>query len=252
MEIEGGRIMSTAVLDVPAMKTPLPRKSTDWIWLYDAVDRLVPGQTLTATGANWQVYQRVMERRDGHRPGMRVQYDRGVIHLMPTYLWHELCKKILSSLFECYCEERQLSVTGAGMMTVSREDRDRGFEPDECYYVANVQSILGKKVLDFRSDPPPDLTMEIEHTVSVSKRLGLFAEFKIAEVWKYDGQTLSVLRLNANGHYESIDHSHVVPGFPFAEVSRHLAKVGTIDQISVVREFRNWIRQNQTTQSQSE
>jgi Uma2 family endonuclease len=248
--------MSTATLDAPVTQTPVPKSAglstpKDWSWLYDALDRLAPGQRLTVDGANWDVYQKVMERRDGNRKGMKIQYDRGEIHLMPTYSWHELWKKVLASLVECLAEELNVPISGLGGMTVSREDRDRGFEPDECYYVQNIHRVIPapERNLDFTIDPPPDLTIEIEVTSPVSKRLPIFAEFKVPEVWRYDGKDVIVLHLLPNGTYQSAGASLAFPRFPVSVLAGYLAKAGTVDQMSIVREFRQWVRTNLSPKS---
>lgn len=241
--------MSTATLDAPATQTPVPKANvvhqpTEWSWLYDVVDQIGPGQRLSVSGADWGVYQKVMDRRDGNRKGMKIQYDCGEIHLMPTYFLHELLKKLLAQLIEAYVEERNIEVVPAGGMTVSREDKDRGFEPDECYYVQNCRSVLKRENLDFTKDPPPDLTIEIEITSPVSKRLPIFAAFRVPEVWRYNGTTLSVLHLMPDGRYEPMTDSLAIPGFPFVEIPRYLTRAGMVDNTSLVREFRQWVRTN--------
>ena len=247
--------MSAAILDAPATlpltQTPVPKPIPDWEWLYDAVDRIGPGQSLSVNGANWKVYQNVMDRRDGNRPGMRIQYDRGEIEIMPTHSWHELWKTILACLIECIAEELSIPLSGLGGMTVSREDRDRGFEPDECYYIQNIHRVIPapERNLDFTIDPPPDLTIEIEVTSFVSKRLSIFAAFKVPEVWRYNGEHLTILHLNSDGQYRPASMSLAFPSFPVAELNSYLAKAGTVDQTSIIREFRQWVREHLTTKS---
>jgi Uma2 family endonuclease len=39
-----------------------------------------------------------------------------------------------------------------------------GVEPDECYYINNEATVRGRSKLDFETDPPPDLAIEIDLT----------------------------------------------------------------------------------------
>jgi hypothetical protein len=41
-----------------------------------------------------------------------------------------------------------------GSTTFRREDLDRGFEPDGCFYIQNVGRIRGKKELDLVQNQP--------------------------------------------------------------------------------------------------
>jgi Uma2 family endonuclease len=45
-------------------------------------------------------------------------------------------------------------------------------------------------------DPPPDLVIEVEVSRSVLDRLGIYAALGVPEVWRHDGETVRVLRLN--------------------------------------------------------
>ena len=170
---------------------------------------------------------------------------------MPTYSWHELWKKVLASLVECLAEELNIPISGVGGMTVSLKDRDRGFEPDECYYVQNIHRVIPapQRELDFAIAPPPDLTIEIEVTSFVTKRLSIYAAFKVPEVWRYDGVTLTILHLMPNGCYQPMLMSLAFPNFPIAVLASFLAKAGTVDQMSIVREFRQWVRENLVSKS---
>ena len=47
-------------------------------------------------------------------------------------------------------------------MTIRRADLKRGFEPDNCYYVQHELQMREEKKIDFRTDPPPDLAVEVE------------------------------------------------------------------------------------------
>ncbi len=236
--------MSTATLEIPVSQTPVPKAKDEWKWLVDAVDQLEPGQAVSISGTNWDVYQRVMDRRDGHRPGMRISYDRGELHIMPTFYLHEKLKKFMSLLFEMYCIERIIDFVAAGGMTVSQEDRDRGFEPDECYYLQSHRRVLGKEKLDFTVDPPPDLTIEIEVTSPVSRRLPIYAAFQVPEIWRYNGETITILHLMPDGRYEPMADSLAVPGFPFDELPAFLTRYEILSNTQFIREFREWIRAN--------
>src|SRR2546430_11358481 len=51
------------------------------------------------------------------------------------------------------------------------QDLDRGFEPDNCYWIANEQAVRHKLTWEPEKDPPPDLMIEIEVSDRKSTRL---------------------------------------------------------------------------------
>jgi hypothetical protein len=123
-----------------------------------------------------------------------------------------------------------------------REDLDRGLEPDECFHLfAHAEQVCGRES-DLSVDPPPDLAIEIEMTRSALDRLGIYAALRIPEVWRFDGQTLQVLAIQADGTYAACEASPSLPFLPLAEVVRFLNQAETMDHSRWGRAFREWVR----------
>ncbi|MEM9245654.1 MAG: Uma2 family endonuclease [Cyanobacteria bacterium P01_F01_bin.153] len=76
--------------------------------------------------------------------------------------------------------------------TWSREDLQRGLEPDECCYITSEAQVRGKMNIDLTVDPPPDLAIEIDITSSSLNRLEIYASLGIKEVWRFDGESLFI------------------------------------------------------------
>ena len=70
---------------------------------------------------------------------------------------------------------------------MSREDLDRGCEPDESFYITNVdRRPTGRGMLDLAGeDVPPDLVVEVDvSNPSVPKR-PIYAALGVPEVWTW-------------------------------------------------------------------
>jgi Uma2 family endonuclease len=210
--------------------------------LIESLPDAEPGFSVVLRNLNWGHYRRILEARDRYRRGARITFDRGSLEFMTVTSIHEQWKKLLAMLVECLAEEMGHALVPVGNVTVSRQDLDRGFEPDECYYLQNASRVLPLHPLDFSRDPPPDLAIEIEYTRSVVERLPIYGAVGVPEVWRYDGQTLSVLRLQPDKTYIPVDGSPTFPGVPLAELTRVLSFVGTRDSASIIREFRIWVK----------
>jgi Uma2 family endonuclease len=125
-------------------------------------------------------------------------------------------------------------------MTFRREDLERGLEPDECFWIRSEPLVRGRLNLDFGSDPPPDVAIEVEITHAAVDRLALYAALRVPEVWHYDTTRLRVGLLQPDGQYRWDDASPTFPMIPLAEVPRFLRQWQTTDHLSIVRAFRAW------------
>jgi len=72
---------------------------------------------------------------------------------------------------------------------------DLGVEPDAAYYVRNEPLVRGRKQIDFATDPPPDLVIEVDITSDSIEKLPLFAALGFPEVWRYKEGKVQILRL---------------------------------------------------------
>lgn len=198
---------------------------------------------MTVSGVGWAGYQRVLQaRQDASRRAVWITYSLGEIELVTLGSIHERWKHVLSTLLAVYLEEMQIPAVCCGGMTIAKEDLDRGFEPDECYYLSNSHRVLAMRQLDFASDPPPDLAIEIEVTRKMIDKLPIYAAFKVSEVWRFDGSTLTVLALKSDGTYETVPTSRVLPTIPMEDLIRFSQLARTIDDSALSRQFREFVR----------
>src|SRR5205807_1671967 len=105
--------------------------------------------------------------------------------------------------------------------------------------------------LDLRRNPPPDLAIEVDISHSSVNRMGIYAALGVPEVWRFDGQALQVNQLGSDGKYAVSDRSLHFPFLPLAELVAFLLKRTQMDETSLVRSFRDWVRQQVATGWQS-
>lgn len=234
--------MSTAT-EPAAATTPPPRSPGERGLIAATVRTLGPGRAVLFTDQTWTDYRYAKDEAWNAGRRLRITFDRGLLEIMSTSSVHEVWKKVLAGLIECLAEEIGLAFVGCGSMTIEREGAGRGFMPDECYYLRSAARILPVRDLDFAVDPPPDLAVEVERTRDVIPKLPLYAAFRVPEVWRFDGTALTVLTLGPDGTYHPAESSPSFPTVPVTELTRYLALADTVDQGSIVRQFRTWVRQ---------
>jgi Uma2 family endonuclease len=181
-----------------------------------------------------------MDLNDSCAP--RLTYDRGTLEIMSPSSEHERYNRTIAQIVEELAVEMNLDFDGLGSTTFRREDLDRGFEPDSCFYIQNVRPIRPKKRIDLTVDPPPDLIIEVDITSTSLDRFSIFAEVGVLEVWRFDGNRLTIHELKA-GKYEERDTSVVFAGIPAAEITALIKDSERLSRPEWVRKLRLWIRE---------
>jgi Uma2 family endonuclease len=189
--------------------------------------------------ASWELYERFL-REIGDRP-VRVTYDSGKMEIISPLPEHEGPKKIIGDMIEMLCFELRIPVICLGSTTFRRKIRAKGLEPDECYYIENEPRIRGKRRLNLRTDPPPDLAVEIDVTTRSVPRQRVYAALGVPEIWRYDGKRIQCLHL-IDGEYHARKFSLAFPFLEPASLKQFLGQGSFQDKTAVLRSFVDWVR----------
>ena len=205
-----------------------------------------PSQQFVLQGVRWEVYQEL--RKLPENDHVRMTFDEGVLEMMTPSASHEQWSYLIGRLIDAWTLELSVNITACRNMTVSRKDLQKGFEPDNCYYVQHELQIRQKLAgrprakLDFTVDPPPDLAIEVDVSrTSVGKRK-LYAAFGVPEVWRYDGQRIEVFTLGPKNRYVPSGKSVCLAGIPLEEMARVLGRINTESDTVLMRSFRDYVR----------
>ena len=200
-----------------------------------------PQPPLQLSGISWETYQRIQTELDNHN--LRLTYYQGVLEIMAPSPEHEYFKKVMGRFIETLAEEFLVSLYPLGSTTLDREDLVSGSEPDECFYltVNKIKVVKGKKRIDLAQDPAPDLVVEVDITNRSRYRSQVYAALRIPEIWRFDGQRLTLLALR-NGTYVEIERSVAFPKIEAQAIEVFLQQAIEKDYLELVGEFREWLR----------
>lgn len=203
----------------------------------------LPEQRVLLRNVSWETYERLLsDHVDASTP--RFTFDRGMLEIMSPSSEHEKCKETLTLLVEILAEGLGVDIENLGSTTFKRSQLERGFEADVCFYVQNAEGMHGKMHIDPAVDPAPDLVIEVEITAPALNKLPIYADFRVPEIWRYDGRRLVILQL-AGGEYTERETSLAFPHASAAELAR-LAQLGVqLRRTEWLRELRNWVRELQ-------
>lgn len=198
----------------------------------------LPEQKIELSGISWQTYQTLLKELSHRR--LRLTYNRGYLEIIAPAPEHERYKKVIGRFVETIAEELNVSIEPLGSTTFKRPEHS-GAEPDECFYIQNIDAVKGKTRIELNQDPPPDLVIEIDITSSSKNRFAVYADMGVPEIWKYDGNSFSI-NLLQNQNYVLSNQSLAFPNLPISEIVQFLQQVETLDYLELVRSFRQWVK----------
>jgi Uma2 family endonuclease len=188
---------------------------------------------------SWQTYQAMLADMGDHRVS-RLSYDEGTLEItMPSKL-HEIINRLMELIITALVEELNLNIKGYGSTTLDREDLQKGIELDSCFYIQNAHRIqeLDPEIPD---DLPPDLAIEVDITSSSTRRMTIYKQLRVPEVWRYTKQGITIFCWSDEGYVER-EFSPTFPMISAAVLAEFLQQRETTDDIGVVRFVRTWIR----------
>lgn len=141
-------------------------------------------QRVILRNISWALYQQLLAAR-GEGGGPRFAYDQGLLEITAPSFEHEQLNPPIADIFAAIVDELEIDFINAGSTTFDRAHLKKGFEPGTSLYVQRVEAVRGKKRIKLRTDPPPDLIIEIDITHPALDKLPIYAGLGIGEIWRY-------------------------------------------------------------------
>ncbi len=197
-----------------------------------------PVQQIVLDHVSWETYESLLaDYVDSSVP--HFTYDRGKLEIVSPSIPHETDSQTLGLLIELVAAEWETNIRNVGSATFKRKDLQRGFEADMTFYIHHEGQVRDKQRIDLSVDPPPDLLIEIEVTNSAIAKLPIYAEIGVPEVWRIDGDRVTVLALDA-GDYRESAQSISLPPLDGDILSRFLVESRTMPRTGWIRAVRAW------------
>ena len=201
-------------------------------------------QCVTLRGVGWKGFLTVLRLR-GDRPAPRMIYLDGDLLLVSPSFIHECFSERLGLFIMVVVEELDILCKVAGSTTFRRRKKQAGVEGDKTFYLANAERVAGKRKINLRTDPPPDLAVEAVHTHDVAAALEVYRRLGVPEVWvcDCDEETLEILVRQANGRYAVAESSAAFPYLKAAEIFGWVSRSVTDPETAWLKELRSWVRE---------
>ena len=116
---------------------------------------------------------------------------------------------------------------------------------DKCHCIPyddlkNEAKMRGRKRVDLKKDPPPDLVVEVDVTSRSVPREPVYAALGVPEIWRYDGKNVQCLHL-VNGEYRVRKMSLAFPFLAPARLQPFIDQQSLRDETSILRSFVAWL-----------
>jgi Uma2 family endonuclease len=196
---------------------------------------------------SWETYERLLGD-DEERRIPRMTYDHGVLELVTPSKPHEVDAATITRFVDIVAAVLGIPIQSTASTTFRRQDLERGFEPDASFYIQNEPRVRNRREVDLTVDPPPDVVLEMEMSRSALDKLPLFASMGIPEVWRCDGQRVTILLLAQDGYRES-SSSQSLPVLTSEDLTRFLAESRTMLSPDWFQAVSNWARERRSPAS---
>jgi Uma2 family endonuclease len=141
--------------------------------------------------ATWQNYQKLCQQR-GDRSIPRIKYRSGEVLLMSPMPKHGRDAHVIANAITTLLDHTEREYDAFTPVTMELPDQS-GIEPDYCFYIDHWQAVSGKERIDWETDPPPDLVLEID--VTSYSDVNDYLPYRVPEVWLFRKNQLLVYQL---------------------------------------------------------
>jgi Uma2 family endonuclease len=105
-----------------------------------------------------------------------------------------------------------------------------GLEPDYSFYIDNWEFAVGKDRIDWSTEPPPDLALEIDVTSYTD--VNDYLPYRVPEVWIYKKNKLLIYAL-ATDSYTIVSTSRYLPNLNVQELVAEFLEIARQHSSSV-------------------
>ncbi len=194
----------------------------------------------------WAVYKalRKIEANDH----VRMTYINGILEIMSSGYIHDINSGRVEQLVRIAARAFGMDYMAAGSTTLRRKRRKpnqgEGREPDASFYFgANARRMAMRDSIDLKTDPAPDLAIEVNNTADSEWKLPIYARLGVSEVWRLDVNEDSLWfgRLR-EGSYQAVDRSVALPMLTPAWVNGVLSRGEGMTDSAFDASIERWVQ----------
>ena len=204
----------------------------------------VPGnQRIVVRGVGWHVYKG-LSNAVGEGQHVRLAYDGKDLELMATSPIHERYKELFGQFVNAVTLALDIDSENVGEATWDAEESERGLQADQSYYfivekLRVAREAFARKSKKLADYPKPDLAIEVNASRPQIDRSSIYAALEVVEVWRFNGSTVVIEHLQADGSDLPADASRFLP-VRAEDVRRWLVNEDSTQRLAWLRRLNEW------------
>lgn len=151
----------------------------------------LPAGAVVRLPATWKDYQKLCQQR-GDSSVPRIKYRTGEVLLMSPLPKHGRDASLIADTIKVLLDHQGYEYDAFTPVTMELPESS-GIEPDYCFYIEHWQAVSGKERIDWSTDPPPDLVLEVD--VTSYSDVNDYLAYQVPEVWLFRKKQLVVYQL---------------------------------------------------------
>ena len=176
----------------------------------------LPSGAVVRLPATWKEYQSLCQQR-GEQSIPRMKYRDGEVLLMSPLPVHGRDANLIADVIKALLDHDGREYDAFTPVTMELPE-ESGIEPDYCFYIDNWMAVSGKKQIDWKNDPPPDLVVEIG--VTSYSDVEDYLPYRVPEVWLFKKQKLLIYQLQGRKYRLQIESRY----FPTIQLQDMIAR----------------------------
>jgi Uma2 family endonuclease len=172
-----------------------------------------PEPRLILTRIGWDQYVAISDALP-ERSDLRMIYVDGRLTLLSPSQQHDWVSECLGLLVIAVASGCGLVWEPAGSTTFRRKDQRGGVEGDKTFYFGeHAEQMIGQRKIDFSTQSPPDLAIEVEVSHSADDSMLVYGRLGVPEVWRVDltRETTGFWLRQDDGTYAATERSLALP-----------------------------------------
>ncbi len=209
------------------------------------VVREFPADSLiTLRNIPWEEYEELLAQLGEDRSGLHISYNEGTLQIMTVSPEHESYVRFFETLMTAIRLRLRLNIRSFGSSTMKKPKPRKGLEPDACFYIQTADVIGNRMQLDFTTDPPPDVAVEVDmHHGSIDK-FPIYAALGVPEIWRYDGAQLRIHLLKQDAYIQA-PASQALPMLTDHILTDLLTRLREDGEFQTLLAFDEWLQAQQ-------
>jgi Uma2 family endonuclease len=204
--------------------------------------QLPPGSVVRLP-ATWEEYQSLSQQR-GDSSIPRIKHRDGEVLLMSPLPQHGRDAHLIANVITPLLDHTGREYDAFTPVTMELP-QESGIEPDYCFYIDNWEAVSGKKRINWRVDPPPDLVLEID--VTSYSDADDYLPYQVPEIWLFKKNQLLIHQLREDA-YSLQEQSQYFPGIDLQAMMAQCLQVAYNRNTSAaIRELRQRLGNNGST-----